>query len=100
MPITVSVVMVNSAPVWSVALTFLELPQTNFGTLQIEQDAGVHARLTRRFADRIDARGMVVLRAVRGVETEYVDAGGQQLTQNAGRIGGRAEGSYNFGIGQ
>src|ERR1035437_2308992 len=42
---------------------------------------------------------MIVLGAVRGVEPEYIDAGGEQLAQNTGRVGGRSQSGDNFCIG-
>ena len=73
--------------------------EANFGSLQVEENPGVHARFAGRLANRIDARRMVVLRAVRGVEAEYIHAGGEQLAQDSGRIGGRPQSGYNFCIG-
>ena len=58
----------------------------------------MNVRLTRRFANGIDACRMVVLRAVRGVEAEHIDARCEELTQKTRRIGGRSECGYNFGI--
>ena len=80
-------------------MSAFEAAQANFRALQIEQNPGMHARFARRLANRIDARRMIVLRAVRGVEAEYIDAGGEQLAQDSGRIGGRPQSGYNFCIG-
>src|ERR1035438_8710570 len=70
-----------------------------YTTLFRSQNAGVHARLPRRLADGVDARRVIVLRAVRGVEAENIGAPGEQLAQNTGRVGGRAESGYNFCVG-
>ena len=59
----------------------------------------MHARLAGGFADRVDARRMIVRRAVRGVEAEDVDTGGEQLAQHVGRIGGRSERGDDLGVG-
>ena len=91
--------MVNVAPVSSAALPAFEAAQANLGALQIEQNPGVHARLARSLADCVDARGVIVLRAVRGVEAEYIDAGGEELVQDSRRIGGRPQSGYNFCVG-
>ena len=76
-----------------------EASQPDLGTLQIEQNAGVHARITRRAAHRVDARRVLVLRAVRRIQAENIHARGKQLAQDAGRIGGRPQRGYDFGIG-
>src|ERR1035438_2315408 len=51
-----------------------------YTTLFRSQNAGVHARLPRRLADGVDARRVIVLRAVRGVE-----AGLESLTRYLAR---------------
>ena len=80
-------------------MAVFEASQPDLGALQIEQNAGMHARITRRAAHRVDARRMIVLRAVGRVETENIHARGKQLAQDTGRIGGRPQCGYNFCIG-
>ena len=54
---------------------FEEFAEANLGTLQIEQNAAWTPRSRGERADRVDARRMFVLRAVRGVEAKNIDAG-------------------------
>src|ERR1019366_727225 len=80
-------------------VALFEAPEANLGALQIEQNPGVHARLAGGFADLVDARRVIVRRAVRGIKAEDVDTGGEQLAQDVGRIGGRSESGDDLGVG-
>src|ERR1700751_3486535 len=52
------------------AAAVFETAEADLGTLQVEENTGVHAVLASSGANRGDARGVIVNGAVRGVEAE------------------------------
>ena len=50
-------------------------------------------------ADRLNPRGVLLLRSVRRIQAENIDAVGDQLREHAGGVGGWAESGYDLGVG-
>ena len=78
-------------------LTVRELTRPDFWTAQVLQDRDVAAGLTGGAADARDRFGVPFVRAVREIQTDDVDPGGNQFG-DAGLIGrGRSDGRDNLG---
>ena len=75
-----------------------KLPEPDFRTLQIQQNARVNAVRARGFANRRDSCRVLILFPVRRVQAENIDTRGEKLAENTRGIGGRPQGGYNFGI--
>src|SRR6185312_2680752 len=70
---------------------------TDLRALQVGQDADFAARRGRGGAHRVGACAMVVRLAMREVETDHVDAFGNQLFEHAGGIAGGSERGDDLG---
>ena len=88
---SIAVSSTNSCPSFSTMAPFLKDSTRIFGPLQVAHDADMTADLVGDVAHHRDARGLIGRRAVREVDPEHVGAGEDQLLDDRGVVGGRAE---------
>ena len=72
--------------------------EAQLGTLQVEQQADRPAGAGGRLADLARAPAQVVVGAVRAVQPGAVQAGGDQLVELPGRVGGRPERGHDLRV--
>jgi hypothetical protein len=78
-------------------LTTGEGSEADFGTLQVEQNAGMHVQFGGGVANEGNQGAAIIAGAVRGIETEDIDACAEQPVHGSGRIAGGPECGYDFG---
>jgi len=75
----------------------LELPDADFGTLQIQQDPHKDVLLPFHFTNPVNPAAGLLVASMRQVQAEQVDAGGDQLTDGGVPPGGGSKGGHDFG---